>query len=74
MKWGYGGISLGISVSNNAVFPISFQVKEEMKYRNEVIKYIEFGRSQARGIKFGKGYLEAIKRTELILPKVIREE
>ena len=48
--------------------------EEEMKYRNEVIKYIEFGRSQARGIKFGKGYLEAIKQTELILPKVIRED
>ena len=48
--------------------------EEEMKYRNEVIKYIEFGRSQARGIKFGKRYLEAIKRTELISPKFIREE
>ena len=48
--------------------------EEGMKYRNDVIKYIEFDRSQSRGLKFGKGYLEAIKRTELILPKVIREE
>ena len=45
-----------------------------MNRTNEVIKYIEFGRSQVRSKKFGKGYLEAIKRTDLILPKVIREE
>ena len=28
--------------------------EEEMKYRNEVINYIEFGCSQARGINFKK--------------------
>ena len=48
--------------------------EKEMKFRNEEIKYIQFGRSQSRGTKFGKGYLEAIKQTELILPKFNREE
>ena len=45
-----------------------------MNRTNEVIEYIDFGRSQARGAKFGKGYFEVIKQSELILPKDSKEE